>query len=183
MTFNIGEFRSQFVYDGARNNLFKVNMQFPLIAGANPQAAQKKFSFMCRGSQIPGLSQGVAQVNFMGRDIKLPGNKTFNEWTVTVLNDEDYIVKNQFDRWMNAFNTHQGNLRNANALNASQYSSDPVIQHLGKSGNVIQEWKLIGAFPMDISPVDLDWANNDNVGEFNVSFAFQWSENIAQGIL
>ena len=183
MAFNPGEFRSQMEFDGARPNLFQIQMQFPLIAGANPQIAQQKFSIMCRGAQIPGASVSPVTLNYQGREIKVPGNRNFSEWTVTVYNDEDYIVKNQFDRWLNAFNTHRGNLRSPTAINASQYSSDPIVTHYGKSGNTIQQWKLIGAFPVDIAPIDLDWANNDVVSDFSITLAYQWTENIAAGIL
>ena len=183
MPFDQTQFRANMQFDGARPNIFEVQMQFPLIAGANPQVAMTKFSLMCRSTQIPGSSIGQVPVNFWGREIKLPGNRTFAEWTVTVYNDEDYIIKNQFDRWMNSMNTHRTNLRVPGALAASGYSTDPVVNHYGKSGNIIQSWKLIGAFPVDIAPIDLDWAQNDTISEFSITLAYQWTENIQQGIL
>lgn len=182
MAFDLTQFRANMEFDGARNNNFEVQLQFPLIAGANP-AAQTKFSLMCRSTQIPGSSVGQVPVNYFGREIKVPGNRTFSEWTVTVYNDEDYSVKNQFDRWINALNTHSANLRSPNALTSSNYSTDPLVIHYGKTGNVIQKWKLIGAFPVDVAPIDLDWAQNDTIGEFSITLAYQWTENADQNIL
>jgi hypothetical protein len=189
MGFDVGQFRAQMVGDGARPNLFEVIMPFPQIARVQGSpgagAADQKFTFMCRTSQLPGSTLGAVPVNYFGREIKLAGNRTFPEWTVTILNDEDFLVRNTFEKWMNSINSHRGNFRAAGALSPSSYTADPIINHYGKEipGPIIKQVKLIGCFPIDVSPIDLDWGQNDTIEEFSVTLAFQWTEDQRVGIL
>lgn len=189
MAFDITQFRAQLVGDGARPNLFEVIMPFPTFArftgaGAVGSAAQK-FTFMCRTSQLPGSTLGSVPVNYFGREIKVAGNRTFPEWTVTVINDEDFVIRNSFEKWMNAINSHRGNFRARGALSNLNYSVDPVVNHFGKEDNgpIIKSMKLIGAFPIDLSPIDLDWGANDTIEEFSVTFSYQWTEDVKAGII
>jgi hypothetical protein len=109
MAFNVSEFRSQMQFDGARANLFDVEMNFPSFA--NPGNASRKLQFQCKSAQLPGSTVGIVPVQYFGREIKFAGNRTFVDWTVNVMNDEDFVVRNAMERWMNAINTHRGNLR------------------------------------------------------------------------
>ena len=189
MAFNVQEFRSQLQYDGARPNLFEVSMPFPQIINDTGAAANggltapaQKLTFMARSSQLPGSTIGMAVTNYFGREIKLPGNRTFPEWTVTVTNDEDFMTRNAFERWLNAMNSHTGNVRDPSAVNAFNYSVDAFVRQFGKDGadgvgGVIKEYKFIGLFPIDISPIDLDWGDNDSIEQYTVTFVYQWWES------
>jgi len=197
MSLDVGSFRSQLVGDGARPNLFRVNMSFPAIAkntNATGDAANidEKLSFMCRTAQLPGTTIGAVPVNFMGREIKVAGNQTFPEWSITIINDEDFLIRNAFEKWMNSINSHSGNSRAAGALNGVNsprpYSVDIEVHQLGKeqagasSAPRLKTIKLIGAFPIDIAPIDLDWGTNDSIEEFSVTLAYQWWIDIKNGI-
>ena len=91
MAFNVNEFRSQMVGDGARPNLFEVSMPFPGFS--QPGDAQKKLTFMCKTAQLPGSTVGVVPVQYFGRELKFAGNRTFTDWTVTIINDEDFVIR------------------------------------------------------------------------------------------
>ena len=178
MAFNIQDFRSQMVYDGARPNLFECTMTFPLNVIANAAGAQEKFTFMARSSQLPGSQVNSIPVNYFGRELKFAGNRVFTEWTVTIINDEDFILRNAFEKWMNGLNSHRFNLRNPGMVNSFDYQQDGYVKQYGKAGNILKAYKFIGLFPTDVSPIELDWASNDTMEEYSVTFAYQWWETI-----
>ena len=180
MAFNVSEFRSQMQFDGARANLFDVEMNFPSFA--NPGNASRKLQFQCKSAQLPGSTIGIVPVQYFGREIKFAGNRTFVDWTVNVMNDEDFVVRNAMERWMNAVNTHRGNLRVAAAGGPTSYGVDATVRHYGKRGNVIKAYKFIGMFPTDLAPIDLDWGNNDAIEEYTITFSYQWWEAVPEGV-
>ena len=182
MAFNVQEFRSRMTGDGARPNLFEVSMQFPNIPGVAVENAAGKFTFMCRSAQLPGSTLGVVPVQYFGREIKFIGNRTFQDWTVTIINDEDFSIRNAFERWMNAINSHSLNVRNPAALTNSAYSTDGQVIQYGKTGSAIKTYKFIGLFPTDLSSIDVDWGSNDTIEEFTVTFSYQWWESSQIGI-
>lgn len=179
MAFNVSDFRSQMQFDGARPNLFEVQMDFPTIA-ALPQATTK-MKFMCKSAQLPGSTVGVVDVPYFGRQVKFAGNRTFADWTVTVINDEDFIVRNAFERWMNGINSHASNLRVV-GRSPRDYTQTAWVRHFGKTGDTIKQYKFIGMFPQDISAIDLDWGNNDVMEEFTVTLSYQWWETVAEPV-
>jgi len=174
MAFNVNEFRSQMQGDGARPNLFEVSMPFP--AFALPGNAQTKMSFMCKTAQLPGSAVGSVPVQYFGRELKFAGNRTFADWTVSVINDEDFVIRNAFERWMNGINSHAGNLRSAAAATSLGYTVDSEVRQYGKQGDVLKRYKFIGVFPTDLSPIDVDWGSNDSIEEFTVTLTYQWWE-------
>jgi hypothetical protein len=180
MAFNVNEFRSQMQGDGARPNLFEVSMPFP--AFALPGNAQTKMSFMCKTAQLPGSAVGSVPVQYFGRELKFAGNRTFTDWTVSVINDEDFVIRNAFERWMNGINSHAGNLRSAAAATSLGYTVDSEVRQYGKQGDVLKRYKFIGVFPTDLSPIDVDWGSNDSIEEFTVSLTYQWWESTEDSV-
>lgn len=181
MAFNIAEFRSQLQQDGARPNLFEITLQIPQIV--NPGNASQKLTFMARTAQLPGSTVGVVSLQYFGREVKLAGNRTFADWTITVINDEDFAVRKGFEKWMNALNQHRLNRRNSSFGSATSYTTDAFVRQYGKTGNKIKEYKFIGMFPNDITPIDLDWSANDTIEEYSVTLQYQWWEDAANGVL
>lgn len=174
MAFRVQDFRSQMVFDGARPNLFQCELTFPtLVSGA---AAQSKFTFMARAAQMPGSTVNQISQFYFGRELKFSGNRTFPEWTVTVINDEDFIIRDAFEKWMNGLNSHVGNTRNPAFQNAAAYQQDAYVTQYGKTGNDIKKYKFVGLFPIDVSPIELDWGANDAIEEYAVTFSYQWWE-------
>lgn len=181
MAFNVNQFRSQMQGDGARPNLFEVSMPFPGFS--DPENAQQKLTFMCRSAQLPGVSLGVVPVQYFGRELKFVGNRTFADWTITIINDEDFQVRNAFERWMNGINSHAGNIRNAAALIPNTYTVDGDVNQFGKRGDVLKRYKFVGLFPTDVSPIDVDWGSNDVMEEFTVTMSYQWWESVESGVV
>jgi hypothetical protein len=173
-SFNVQEFRAQMTMDGARPNLF--NCELPFLGNLLGTAAVK-YNFMCRTAQLPGSTVNQVPVNYFGRELKFAGNRTFTEWTVTIINDEDFVVRNAFELWMSRLNTHVSNLRAANSLSPAQYQQDGFVTQFGKTGDIIKAYKFVGMFPIDITPIELDWGANDTIEEYAVTFAYQWWES------
>ena len=160
--FNINSFQTRLAGDGARPNLFQVSI---------PSLGVDNLSFLCKAAQLPGSTLGVVEVPYFGRALKLAGNRTFAEWTVTVINDEDFAVRDAFMRHMGRINSHEGNV--AEDL-FDGYTFDAEVKQYGKTGDVIKRYTMVGAWPTDVSPIELDWGSNDTIEEFQVTFAYQY---------
>jgi len=178
MAFNVYEFRSQLQGDGARPNLFEVQMAFPTFI--NPRNANRKFSFMCKTASLPGSTIGQVPVFYFGRESKLAGNRTFPELTLSIINDEDFAVRNAFEKWMNGINRHVSNVRDLWANNSLGYTSQAIVKQYSKTGEVLKSYTFEGAFPVDVSPIDLDWGSNDTIEEFAVTLAYQNWTSVAK---
>ena len=161
MPFNITDFKGNFPFDGARPNLFEVNI--PVF--------NRKLTFTAKTAQLPGSTLGTIEIPYFGRTVKVAGNRTFPEWTVTVINDEDFVIKNQLERWMGRINGHESNLQRARF---NQYAFDADVYQYGKQGNIIKSYTFIDMFPVDISPIDVSWDANDAIEEFAVTFQYQY---------
>ena len=175
MAFNVTEFRANLVGDGARPNLFQVNMTFPTFAN-DPVNSGQALTFMAKGAQLPGSTLGTVPMYYFGRELKFVGNRSFADWTITIINDENFKVRKAFESWMNGINSHAGNARVPAALTPTGYSSDAKVNQYDKAGNIIKSYNFVGAFPVDLSPIDLDWGSNDSIEEFTITLAYQWWE-------
>lgn len=173
MAFNVNSFRSQLAYDGARPNLFEVELTFPFFAAGDTSLAR----FMCKSAALPGSTIGVVEVPYFGRQIKVAGNRTFAEWTVTVINDENFKIRNTMEAWHRGINSQEPNLRIANANTTYDYGVNASVVQYGKDGVALKTYTFIGMFPSDISQIDLDWGSNDTIEEFSVTFAYQYWES------
>lgn len=183
MAFNIQDFRSSMKTDGARASLFDVSMTFPLpvatgsAPGSSGTAAQQ-ITFRARSTSLPGDSISAIGVNYFGREIKVAGTRSFTDWSFTVINDEDFTIRNAFERWMSGINSHVSNLRLPTMLSGDAgYQQDAFVTQYGKTGDIIKVYKLVGCFPTDVSAIDLDWGA-EGIEEFAVTFAYQWWESI-----
>jgi hypothetical protein len=164
MAFNINEMRSQLVYGGARQNLFQVRINNPANASGD-----LKTPFMVQAAQIPESTLGVIPVFYFGRQMKLAGDRTFGEWTVTVINDEDFLIRNAMEEWSNRINRLERNVRDIN-----RYKSNATVIQYAKDGTPIREYKFNGIFPSVISPIELDWASTDQIESFQVTFSYDY---------
>lgn len=176
MAFNVTEFRANLLGDGARPNLFQVTMTFPAFTTESTSSSQA-LTFLCKAAQLPGSTVGTVPLFYFGRELKFAGNRNFADWTITVINDENFKVRKAFESWMNSINSHATNLRNDLASAPSGYSVDAKVDQYDKAGNIIKSYKFVGAFPVDLSPIDLDWGANDSIEEFTTTLAYQWWES------
>ena len=175
MAFNVAEFRANMIGDGARPNLFQVTLNFPTIA-ANGVAAGQKATFMAKSAQLPGSTIGTVPVYYFGRELKFAGNRSFTDWSLQIINDEDFTIRRAIESWMNGINSHAGNVRTADAKSATGYTVDAEVTQYGKTGDTLKNYKFVGLYPLDLAPIDLDWSSNDTIEEYGVTFAYQWWE-------
>jgi hypothetical protein len=169
MAFDVNEIRSQLVAGGARNSLFQVTFNNP----AN-SSASLKVPFLCRAAQIPASNLGTIEVPYYGRKIKLAGDRTFDSWSVTVINDEDFAIRNAIEEWSNKINTFQGNLRAFSASSPSLYKATAEVTQFSKTGIPLRTYQFNGIYPESVSTIDLDWSSTDSIEEFGVTFQYDW---------
>lgn len=173
MAFNVSEFRANLIGDGARPNLFQVSLAFPTYV----RQANREISFLAKTGQLPGSTIGTVPLYYFGRELKFAGNRTFPDWSITIINDEDFRVRNAFEDWMDYVNSHAGNLRDPNAKRPTDYSTDAVVTQFSKDGTPIKRYRFVGMFPTDVAPIELDWGSNDSIEEFGVTLAYQFWES------
>ena len=187
MAFNIQQFRSSMANDGARPNLFEVAFNFPQLATAGVPATARvgsdglgvaeQFRFFCKAAQLPGTQINPISLNYFGRELKFAGNRTFPEWTVTLLNDEDFKIRNAFELWLNGINSHRGNLRHPSFRSPTSYTVQATVTQFAKTGEALKSYTFIGMFPIEVTPIEVDWADNDRIEEYTVTLSYQWWES------
>jgi hypothetical protein len=174
MAFDVNQFRTQLIGDGARPNLFEAQVQFPNYVSLGGVAGAKS-RFLIKAAQLPGSTIGIVPLQYFGREVKLAGNRTYQDWTIQIINDEDFVIRKAMEQWINGLNDPVRNVRIAQAeVVDGGYGTDALITHFGKTGDVIKTYQIIGMFPVDVSPIEVDWAANDTIEEFTVTLAFQY---------
>jgi hypothetical protein len=171
LSFNINEIKSQMLFDGARPALFQVTLQNP----AN-SVADVKFPFMCEATALPEADVGTVQVPYFGRFIKLAGDRTYPDWQVTVINDEDFLVRNALEEWSNKINSFQGNIRAFGSASPLLYKSQAQVVQFSKTGVPIRTYQYNGIFPIAISNIPLAWSSQNEIERFSVTFAVDYWE-------
>jgi len=169
MAFNITGFQGQLTGGGARANLFQVTIDNPVDRGSFI-----KTSFMVQASTIPEATLGIATQNYFGRAIKYAGNRTFADWTATIINDEDFLIRDGMERWSNAINGLQTNLRSPGLRTAAQYKSNATVTQFSKDGLPIRTYNFVGIFPVTIAAIALDWGSNDAIETFDCTFSYDY---------
>ena len=182
-TFDINQFRTKLKNGGARPNQFEVQITFPPAITNLNAAYGRASSFLVTVAELPGQTIGVAPVYYRGRLIKMAGDREFAPFQCTVLNDSGFTIRSAIEQWMNGME----NLGNkTGALQPAQYQTDMFISQLDRNGSVLKQYKLIGAFPVELGAVGLDFGSNDQLSTFSVSFqyqTFEFSNNPAQQLV
>ena len=169
---NINDFKAKLAGGGARANQFKVVMPFPGYAQVGGEI--EEMAFLCKGTQLPGMTIPVLEVPFRGRKIKIAGDRTYADWTVTVLNDTNFKLRNAFERWSNGINTATDN---EGLTNPADYQVDPFVDHLDRNGATIKSYTFRGLFPTEIAAIELTYDEAAAVEEFTVTMAYQYFES------
>ena len=157
---NLVGFKGSFT-DMARPTLFKVT----------GFGVGRQLEFLCKAAQLPPSTLGQIEVPYRGRQIKIAGDRTYPEWTITVMLDESFALKNEFEDWMTLINEP---VLNVGLPAVEGYKREGKIEQLGQLGNTIESYEIVGAFPTEISPVEVASDSNDTVAEFTVTLAFDY---------
>lgn len=188
--FNVARFRANGpVYGLARPTLFAVSMNWPTaVIDTAPLA---KSTFLIKAAQLPASIIDAIEVGYFGRKIKLQGDRVFQDWTVTVMNDEDFVLRNAFEQWHNAINGIIGNRLDsrvssivpANAGGGSSYKVNATITQFSKEGpgeldgpGAIKAYTFNGMFPTSVDAIQTDWDATNQYEQFDVTFAYDWWE-------
>jgi len=177
MAFNIDQFKvNGLQYGGARPALFQVAVTPPPAINLDLTSA-RKFEFTARASSLPEMTVGSVDIPYFGRKIKIAGDRTFNDWSVTVMNDEDFGVRSMMEKWSNAINRLVSNTRQSDIIFLENYKAPgiEVIQY-SKDGSILRSYQIIGAFPTTIEAIALDWDTTNQVETFTVNFAYDYWE-------
>ena len=175
---NVNEFLQR-IRQGVKPNMFVVNFQFPgtLAKGGTDVDLT---NILCKSAALPASNLGVIEVPFRGRTVKIAGDRTFDTWTATFVNDEDMRIRAFMEEWMGEINSHAGN---KSALftpetSGQGYRAHLLVKQLEKdatdNGSVVREYKLWHCFPTNISQIDLAYDSNDQVSEFTVEFQLSY---------
>ena len=175
MAFSIDTFRTNALGSGgARANLFDVTITGVGATGNLSAGALSEFVFACKAAQIPPSTIGVVEVPYFGRVVKVPGNKTFENWTVTIINDEGFEIRNAMEKWITAMGTHEGNVATISAGDGTLYGQATVNQYAKAGGTVLEAYNFVNIFPVNVAAIDLAWDTNDQIEDFSVEFAYDY---------
>ena len=109
--------------------------------------------------------------NFRGRILKIAGDRTFDTWTITVINDTDFIIRSAFEKWMNSINK----LSDGTGLqNPVDYQADAYVHQLDRDGSTLRTYQFYDIFPTNISQIDLSYETTDTLEEFTVEMQVHW---------
>ena len=169
----ITDFKSKLTGGGARSNLFEVVLSFPDIAPADTNVLDKA-RFLVKGANLPASNVAPIDVPFRGRTLKVAGDRTFESWTVTVINDTDFAIRSAFENWMNRINRVSDN---TGATDPAAYTADAFVYQLDRDGSTLRSYHFYDIFPTSIGAITLDYGTS-TIQEFPVEFQILWWEAI-----
>ena len=182
---NITEFRSRLSGGGARANLFEVEIAFPEELGINLTDVSDKVPFLVKAAEIPASNLGNIPVPYRGRVLPVAGDRTFDPWTVTIINDVGFEIRDAMEKWSNSINdlqTAQG------TTNPEVYQRSAFVKQLSREGSApgdpektLRTYKFEGIYPNTVSSIPLDFGATDQIEEFQVTFNYLFYE-VASGL-
>ena len=170
----ITDFKSKLSGGGARANLFEVVLSFPDSAPTDTDVLDKS-RFLIKAAALPASTIGPVNVPFRGRILKIAGDRTFESWTVTVINDTDFSIRSALENWINSIN------RVSDATGVSDpalYQADALVHQLDRNGVTLRTYHMYDIFPTNIAQIALSNETTDAIEEFTCEFQVQWWEAI-----
>lgn len=165
MAFNIDVFKDAALGQGGyRPALFDVTVT----------TLGEEFNWLCMSSQVPAYTTGIIEVPYFGRKIKIAGDRTYAEWSTTIMIEEDFSQRRILEAWAEKINAAKANTRGYGS--PEDYKEDATVTLYKKQGQPAQTYKLVGCWPQDIGTVELDWNTTDTIGTYTVTWAFDYFE-------
>ena len=173
------DFLANFQGGGFRPNRYNIVLTFP-AAVPNALQAAAKFGFTCKAAAIPSSQLGVVTLPYMGREVKVPGDKTWDDWTVTVMLDTDFWTRDVFETWHDLILGFRSNVAAPGFANPAAAFASAQVQALDRYDQIIKEYTIDGCWPTQVGEVTLGYDQNDQVAEMPVTFAVNgWSSSAA----
>ena len=180
----INSFKDRLQFGGARPNLFEVKMVFPNVDIFDGR--EEEYRMMVKGAQLPASNIAEVVVPFRGRQLKVAGDRRFDPWTLTVLNDADFKLREAFERWANyIIKVSDG----SGTINPSDYFAEWEVYQLGRANTdlnvtgdknpalpILRGYKMWGCWPSVVSGMELSYDTQDTIEEFQVTMQVQYWE-------
>ena len=177
---NITDFRSRMTGGGARSNLFEVEITFPGGLGISESTVSDKVPFLVKAAEIPASNLGNIPVPYRGRVLPIAGDRTFDPWTVTIINDTNFRLRDVMEKWSDSINDLQTAQGRTNPEEYQTKASVIQLDRLGKKpGDTIRElrtYDFTGIYPNVVSSIPLDHGATDTIEEFQVTFNYLFYE-------
>ena len=171
----ITDFKSKLAGGGARSNLFEVELSFPALVGvADANDILNKARFLVKAANLPASNVAPIEVPFRGRVLKIAGDRTFDTWSITVINDTDFAVRSAFEKWMNTINRVSAN---PGATEPASYQADAYVYQLDRNGDTLRKYHFYDVFPTQVAPIELSY-DAQGIQEFTVELQVQWWEAV-----
>ena len=171
---SVDQFKARLAGGGARANLFQVTLANPR-GGLGVDLDIDFSSFMCEAAQLPASTVGTITIPFRGRQLKVAGDRVFDVWTITVINDTGFKIRDEMEKWMNAIANHADA---GGVQNPELYFADLQVQQFDRDESVIKTYTFKDAWPSDVSAVDLSYGDTDTIERFTVTWQYQyWTSN------
>ena len=187
----IDSFKNRLAQGGARPNLFEVSLAFPEtldVDKSNAGPGGDDFRMLIKGAQLPASNVAEVVVPFRGRQLKVAGDRRFDPWTITVINDGDFLIREAMERWANyIIKVTDG----SGTIEPRKYMADLTVSQLGRSPiisqnasgvenasklTVLRSYVMKGCWPSNVSALDLSYDTQDTIEEFQVTFQVQYWE-------
>lgn len=170
----ITDFKSKLSGGGARANLFEVVLSFPDSAPTDTNVLDKS-RFLIKAAALPASTIGPVTVPFRGRILKIAGDRTFESWTVTVINDTDFSIRSALENWINSINRVSDA---TGATDPAAYQADAFVYQLDRDGSTLRAYHMYDIFPTNIAQIALSSETTDVIEEFTCEFQVQWWEAV-----
>ena len=167
--------RANFAGGGARSNLFEVELSFPSaveVDGLND--ILNKARFLVKTANLPASNVAPIEVPFRGRILKVAGDRTFDTWTITVINDTDFSIRSAMEKWMNTINKVSDN---TGLTNPADYQADAYVYQLDRNGDTLRKYHFYDVFPTQVSAIELSY-DAQGIQEFTVEMQVLYWEAI-----
>ena len=192
---SISDFKSKVATDFARPNLFVCELNF--TSTFTDQATLKELgTFTVKAANLPATQLGTVEVPYRGRVLKIAGDRTFEPWTITIMNDKNFRLRDAFEKWTESIQAYAQNVTTA-GTNIQNYYADMFVSQLDRNTSdvstatagkvktasqgavgiphqVLREYRFVDVFPTNISAIDLDFGSNDAIEEFTVEMQVQY---------
>lgn len=170
----ISDFKSKLKGGGARPNLFEVELTFPdKVAVQSENEVIENARFLVKAAALPASTVAPIDVPFRGRILKIAGDRTFETWTITVLNDTSFNIRSAFEKWMNYINKLDNGTGETDPTN---YQVDAKVHQLDRTGETLRSYVFKDVFPTNISSIDLNYETTDTIQEFTVEMQVHYWE-------
>lgn len=164
---SIDDFKSNLIGGGARANQYRVIMTTPtgIATGLDTVRTQ----YLVKATSLPGQTIPEVTVNFRGRQLFLAGDRTFEQWTTTIINDTDFMVRNAIERWMNGINNLE---TNTGLTNVSDYTAQLIVEQLDRDDNVLKSYVLRNCWPTSVAQIELSYDTVSDIEQFDVTWRY-----------